>query len=127
MTEGFNYVPADVTQTSSAVHSDIKNPGYKGVVFMIDVDSHDSASGDESYVFNVQGKDGLSGSYYTLLSSVNVRTGGGDGLYVLEVHPALTEAANTKASRLLPDVVRVSVTVGGTTPTIDYTIRGYFV
>lgn len=123
MINGSNYVPESVTEIASAVHSDITNSSYEGVIFMIDVTAHDLGNADESYIFTIEGKDELSSTYYTILASVNIRTGGGNGLYVLEVHPSLVEAANLKASNLLPDKFRLILTVGGTTPSVTYTVR----
>lgn len=122
MTRGaFNYVPSGQI-IESAAWSDIKTDGAQGVVVIIRVTAIDATTGDESYIYTVQGKDELSGQYYTLLASANVRASG-VATHVLEVHPALTEAANVRTSRVLPDTIRVIATLAGTTPIVTQSVR----
>lgn len=117
----FNYVASgQIVATTN--YSDIKTDGSRGVVVFVDVTAIDATTGDESYVYTIQGKDDLGGDYYTLLSSANLRAGGAV-LTVLEVHPALTEATNLRASRVLPDKIRVIATLSGTTPIVTASIR----
>lgn len=129
MTDGFNYV-ASVTNTSDTNHSDVPNDGYDGVIFLVNVSALDTADANETYDFVIQGKDELSDTYYTLLDSGDIASTG-TGLYVLEVHPTLPSSSNdgSKAQaepRLLPDTLRLRLDVGGTTPSITYTVRVVF-
>lgn len=87
----------DLTFTSD----DMGNLGGAGLIVTIAVTA---AADSPSVVFTVQGKDKISGQYYTLLASAAIT---GTGTTALMIHPALTAAANSKASALVPDVWRV--------------------
>lgn len=67
----------------------------------------------------IQGKDVVSGVYYTLLQSVSLTA---TGFTLLTVFPGITTTANIAASQVLPRTWRVSVTVGGTSPSVTATI-----
>lgn len=112
----------NIAAVGTTNYSDVKAEGFNGVIALIDVSAIDAASGDESYVFTIQGKDELSGNYYTLLASTNLRAGGVQTV-ALQVHPDLTESANLKASQLLPTKIRVKLVVGGTTPSITFSVN----
>jgi hypothetical protein len=100
----------DVTVLSSAARtatlqsSDITNYNAKGLHLVIDVTA---IAATPSVVFTIQGKDALSGKYYTILASAAIT---GTGTTVLKVYPGLTGVANSKADDLLPRVWRVDAT-----------------
>lgn len=69
--------------------------------------------------FTVQGKDALSGKYYTILASAALNA---VATTVLRIGPGLTAAANTVANDVMPRAFRVIVTVAGTTPSVTATV-----
>lgn len=71
-----------------------------------------------SVVFTVQGKDDVSGKYYTLLASAAITA---TGTTVLRVGPGLTAAANTVANDVLPRTWRVIATHADT-DSITYSV-----
>ena len=70
-------------------------------------------------VFTVEGKDAVSGKYYNILVSASI---GATGTTVLKVFPAAVAAANVAAGDFLPRVIRITATIGGTTPAITATV-----
>lgn len=122
MVEGFDYVHDSFTATASTAHSKIQNAGYDGVVVVADVTAVDTADADETYEFQLQGWDPVSDTWYTIATTGDV-AGDGVSLHRLRVHPALTEAANEKISDIIPEYIRVNVALGGTSPSITYTLR----
>lgn len=120
--DGHNLEPDTVTATSDYTTSDVPNFVGTGIIVMINVESIDTADADETYEFKIQGKDEVSGNYYDILSTGDV-AGDGATLHVLRVHPALSATANEAEADLVPDLWRMQILVGGTTPSIDFTIR----
>lgn len=88
--------------------SDQTNFNGRGVKLGINVTA-DSA-GTALVVVTIQGKDTVSGQYYTILSSASIAA---VGFSTLTVYPAITATANVAASDVLPRTWRVSVTVSG--------------
>ena len=97
---------ASAARTATVNGDDLKNDVGKGVHVVID----STAVGvTPSTVFTIQGKDDVSGKYYTILASAAVTT---VSTTVLRVYPGLTAAANTVASDVLPRIWRVIATHG---------------
>ena len=69
--------------------------------------------------FTVQGKDPLSGVYYTILASTALN---GTGTTVLKIGPGLTAAANLVVNDILPRNFRVILTTGGTVTNLTATV-----
>lgn len=78
----------------------------KGLVVVIDCTAIVSSP---SVVFTIQGKDPISGKYYTILASAAIV---GTGTTVLRVFPGATAAANTVANDCLPAAWRIIATHG---------------
>lgn len=78
-----------------------------------------SQSGTPSSTFSFQNKDAVSGQYYTTLTSAAVTT---VSTNAISFGADLTPAANTVGSFPVARTWRVSITVGGTTPSITGTI-----
>lgn len=76
--------------------------GHRGLQVIIDV----TASASPAFTVTIQGKDPISGKYYTLLASASIT---GNGTTILEVYPGLLAAANTIANKNLPLVWRLSI------------------
>lgn len=100
----------DLTVLASAVRAatnnsaDQKNLNYRGLHLIIDVTA---VPGVDTVTFTIQGKDPLSGKYYTILASAAIAAA---GTTVLKVYPGLTAAANAVANDVLPEDWRVAVT-----------------
>ena len=95
---------ASAARTASADGSDQTNTVGRGLVVVIDCTA---ATASPSVVFTVQGKDSLSGKYYTLLASAAIT---GISTTVLRIYPGLTAAGNLVASDVAPRVYRVITT-----------------
>jgi hypothetical protein len=103
--------------TASVTGGDVGNTSADGAVFVIDITAITGTG--PTAVFTVEGKDPLSGKYYTILESASLSA---VSTTVLRVHPALTAAANLTAADLLPSVFRVRATIGGTAPSVTATV-----
>lgn len=91
-------------RTASENGGDIANRFMKGTIIVIDTTALTAGA---SIVYTVQGKDELSGKYYTLLASAAVTATGTIQLYM---YPGATVAANLVANICLPRVWRVIAT-----------------
>jgi hypothetical protein len=101
-------------QGAGTVNSaDIVNVNGKGINLGINT-TVDSAG---AYTVTLQGKDIVSGTYYTILASAAIAA---TGFVLLSVYPGLVAATNLVANAVLPRTWRVSVTV--TTGPITATI-----
>ena len=97
--------------------SDLENRSAKGCVCVVDLTA---TSGTPTGVFTIEGKDPVSGKYYTILASAELGT---VATTVLRVYPGLTAATNLVVSDILPNVFRVTCVVAGTdTPKISATV-----
>lgn len=95
---------ASAARTATTNGSDTVNYNGSFLHVVIDVTA---AADTPSVVFTIQGKDVVSGKYYTLLASAAIT---GTGTTVLRVGPGLTAAANLVASDILPRTWRVIAT-----------------
>jgi|SRR5687767_7372946 len=84
--------------------ADMITSGHKGGHIVIDMTA---VPGVETVTFTVQGKDPLSGKYYTILASTAISA---TGTTVLKVFPGATAAANAAANDILPETWRVACT-----------------
>lgn len=93
---------ASAARTATTATADQSNNDYRGVHVIIDVTA-DPASA--SVVATIQGKDELSGAYYTILTSAAIAA---VGTTVLRVFPGATAATNVTANDVLPSTWRVN-------------------
>lgn len=94
-------VYASAARTASPTPLEFVNKTNRGVHVYIDV----TASADTpSVVFNIQGKDAISGDWYTLLASAAIT---GVSTTLLRVEPAVTDDANLVEGAQLPRNWRV--------------------
>ncbi len=77
-----------------------------GIVLVVDITA---ITATPLVTFTLQGKDPVSGKYYTILASAALAA---VSTTVLKVFPGATPAANLAANDCLPRVWRVAVTVG---------------
>lgn len=98
-------VIASTTSTSTATvsQSDQTNPFYRGIRVFLDVTA---VTASPSIILTIEGKDALSGTYYTLLAGAAVATVSTNS-YV--IFPGATVTANVSANTFLPATWRVKV------------------
>jgi hypothetical protein len=108
-----------VAVTTSQNSGDQTNYNWRGVKVALNMTS----VGTGSVTLTIQGKDTVSGSYYTLLSGAAVVT---NVLNVYEVYPGVTATANVSASTTVPRTFRVLVTANNANPT-TYTVGAMFI
>lgn len=92
--------------TASANGNDMDNFACRSAVVTIDI----TAISASTAVFTVQGKDEISGKYYTILASSALNA---TGTTVLRIDPSLTASANLIAADIMPKFWRVIFTSGG--------------
>lgn len=99
-------VPAlpSLARTASNNSGDLKNNDFKSAHIIIDVTAV-TATG--SLVFTVEGKDALSGKYYTILQSAAITS---VSTVVLGITPGGQTGANSRVNDTLPLDYRISVT-----------------
>jgi hypothetical protein len=95
---------ASAARTATTNSGDQSNEGYRGVHVVIDATA---SAATPSVVFTIQGKDPVSGQYYTILASTAVT---GAETRVLRVFPGATGSNNLVANDQLPSVWRVLAT-----------------
>lgn len=108
-------VLASAARTASIDSADFRNPSGRGLALVIDVTA---IAATPSITVTIQGKDPVSGKYYTLLASAAITT---VSTTVLRVYPGLTAAANLAANDVLPEIWRASV-AHGDADSITYSI-----
>lgn len=103
---------------AGTVNGPDQNGGYgRGLLCFIDITAISGTT--PSLTVTVQGKDPVSGKYYTLLASAALNA---TGTTVLRIYPGLTAAANLTASDILPTDFRIIYVVAGTGPSVTATI-----
>jgi hypothetical protein len=113
-----NLAAVSVVATASTVNlADQTNYFHKGVVVTVDITAISGTS--PTFTVTIEGKDAISGKYYTVLASTALNA---TGTTVMKVYPGLTASANAVANDVLPNVWRVKYTSGGTTPNVTATI-----
>lgn len=105
---------ASAARTATTNSSDQTNYNGKGLHVILDVTS----AGTGSITLKIEGKDTLSGKYYTLLEGAAVTT---NSTNVYKVYPDLTAAANSVANDMLPKTWRITVTANNAN-TITYSV-----
>lgn len=106
---------ASAARTETVNGSDNTNTSARGLHLVIDCTA---VTATPSVVFTIQGKDAVSGKYYTILASAAIT---GTGTTVLRVFPGGTAAANLVANDLLPRTWRVIATHADT-DSITYSV-----
>ncbi len=101
-TDNISLVPS-AAYTTTQTSADQTNQRCRGVVVVLDM----TAVGTGSVTLTIQGKDPVSGKYYTLLAGAAVTT---NSTNVYRVYPGLAAAANATANDVLPKTWRVVVT-----------------
>ena len=99
---------ASAARTVTTDSADQTNFNGRGIHVVVDI----TAGAVLSLVVTIQGKDPVSGKYYTLLASAALT---GVSTTVLRVYPALLAVANTIANDIVPRTWRVDVAAGNAT------------
>jgi hypothetical protein len=95
--------PSAVRSATLIGDDNAKNPGNVGCKVHLRVSA---VPGVDTVQVVIEGKDSLSGLYYTILQgAVQVAA----GLFVYTVYPGVAAVANVSASDVLPDTYRVRV------------------
>lgn len=97
--------------------ADLLNYGGRGLHLTIDITVLGGTT--PTLTVTIQGKDPVSGKYYTILASAALAA---VATTVLRVYPGLVAAANLVANDVLPREWRVIYAIAGTTPTVTATI-----
>jgi hypothetical protein len=100
--------------TTTQTGADQTNAGFRGVIVVLDM----TVVGTGSVTLSIQGKDTVSGKYYTLLAGAAVTT---NSTNVYTVYPGVPATANVSANSPLPRTWRVLVTANNANAT-TYTV-----
>lgn len=103
--------------SASVDGGDIGNTSAVGAIFVVDITAITGTT--PTATFTVEGKDPVSGKYYTILQTAALSA---VSTTVLRVHPAMVAVANLTASDMLPETLRVTATIGGTGPSVTATV-----
>ncbi len=107
-----------LTAASAGVNSAVQtNSQWRGVVVSINVTAITGTS--PTLVVTLQGKDPVSGTYYTLLASASITA---TGFSTLTVYPNAPATANVSEPLPLPWEWRVETAITGTTPAVTASI-----
>lgn len=108
-----------VAVAGTFVSADLKNDVRRGLKLVIDITA--IAGTSPTVTVTIQGKDPVSGKYYTLLASAALAA---TGTTTLTIYPGIATVANASVDDVLPATWRISVVVGGTGPSATMTIGG---
>ncbi len=97
--------------------ADQVNYNARGIKLVIDITA--LAGTGPTLTVTLQGKDPVSGKYYTILASAALAA---VATTVLTVYPGLVAAANLSANDVLPRDWRIVTAIAGTTPAVTATI-----
>lgn len=107
-TVGQAVVTALAAAGAGANGADLVNTNARGLKLVIDITA--LAGTSPTLTVTIQGKDPVSGKYFTILASAALAA---VATTVLTVYPGLTAAANVVANDVLPRDFRVIYAVGG--------------
>jgi hypothetical protein len=96
--------------TSSSQSADQTNFNGRGVKVFLNI----TANAGGSITFTIQGKDPVSGLYFTLLAGASQAS---TGTVMMSVYPGLTASTNITANDVLPRTWRLQWTIAGATVT----------
>ena len=105
-----------VGQTVSQNTFDLTNPNSRGMKLFVNM----VAVGTGSVTVTIQGKDPVSGNYYTILASAAITV---NGFTTYTVYPGAPITANVSVNDVLPRVWRVLATANNANPA-NYTVAG---
>ena len=106
-----------VAQTVTVNSGDLDRISGSAAVFVVDITAFTGTL--PTALFLIEGKDPVSGKYYTILQSASLIAA---GTTILRVFPGATAVANLAANDVVPKTFRVTCTIGGTTPVLTATV-----
>lgn len=112
--KGTAIFPSAARTATSLTSADQVNNAGRGVKCILDTTAYTSGN----VTMTIQGKDGTSGKYYTLLAGAAVS---GVSTNVYNVFPGATASANVAANDQLPVTWRISI-AGASTPISTYSV-----
>jgi hypothetical protein len=92
---------ASAARTAAINSADLTNYNWKGAHIIVNVSSYTSGT----LTVTIQGKDPISGSYYSILVGAGITSA---GITILKVYPGILAAPNAAASDIIPRTWRVS-------------------
>lgn len=95
-------LPASARTATETVSSDITNTQWRGGHFVFAISTYPSGT----FTPTIQGKDPVTGAYYTILEGSAVSS---TSTTILRVYPGITASAGASASDVLPRTFRVRV------------------
>jgi hypothetical protein len=95
---------ASAARTATVSSADLTNTGKRGIHVYLDVTA---SAATPSITLKIEGKDSLSGDYYTILESAAV-TGASNNIY--KVFPGATAVTNLVANDIIPKTFRITMT-----------------
>lgn len=106
-----------VSASGTTNGNDFINYNNRGAMFFINLTLTGGTA--PTATFTVQGKDPVSGQYYTILATTALNA---TGFTALTVYPGAAVTANVSASTPLPRTFRIICVTGGTIGTIAATV-----
>lgn len=103
--------------TASANGNDMDNHACRSAVAVVDITTISGSS--PTATFTLEGKDEISGKYYTILATVAASTA---STIVMRVDPGLTGSTNLIAADIMPKFWRVKWTAGGSVTNCTATV-----
>lgn len=100
---------ASGARTTSQTSPDFSALGANAIRVIVDVTAH---AATPSVVLTIQGKDVISGKYYTLLAGTAITDVTGDITYEYLVFPGAAVTAGVSANKFMPDTFRLTMTAG---------------
>lgn len=106
-----------VAATVGTNSPDLAGGSGRGLIVFADVSAITGTA--PTLIVTIQGKDPVSGNYYTILASAALTA---TGTTVLRVFPGLTAVANATVNDILPPDFRIITAIGGATPAVSATV-----
>lgn len=112
-----NYLIINQATSGTLVTTDQINPTGSGIIVGINVTVINTAN----LTVTLQGKDEMSGQYYTLLASAALAA---VAFTTLTMFPGAVVAANVSGNGILPNTYRIQAVLGGVASQANATIGG---
>lgn len=103
--------------SANTLGADQSNLHSSAITIVVDITAISGTGA--TLVVTLEGKDPISGKYFTILASAGLTA---IGTTVLRVFPDATAAANLTLNSILPKTYRVRATITGTTPAVTATV-----
>lgn len=115
-------IASSQTVTGAGQTADQLNLMHLGAAFFVNVSAISGTGATLTPI--LEGKDPVSGSYFTILTGPAITAA---GISVLQAFPGMIAVANQIANSILPRQFRIRWTLAGTTPSATFSIGSCFV